>query len=85
MTVSNAWSRYRTARLPKPARLDRRQEVVADATDQNLQALSLQLSTRQIPEPCEVIETRKNRIHRSCGKLRNRRHARRQKARNFTC
>jgi len=36
MTVSGAWSRYRRARPPKPPRLGRWQQVVADALDQNL-------------------------------------------------
>jgi hypothetical protein len=36
MTVSGAWSRYRRARPPKPARLGRWQQVLADALDQNL-------------------------------------------------
>jgi hypothetical protein len=35
MTVSVAWSRYRKARPPKPPRLGRWQQVVADALDQN--------------------------------------------------
>jgi hypothetical protein len=36
MTVSGAWSRYRKARPPKPARLGRWQQVLADALDQHL-------------------------------------------------
>jgi hypothetical protein len=36
MTVSGAWSRYRKARPPKPRRLGRWQQVLADALDQNL-------------------------------------------------
>ena len=36
MTVSGAWSRYRRARPPKPPRLGRWQQVLADALDQNL-------------------------------------------------
>jgi hypothetical protein len=36
MTVSGAWSRYRKARPPKPPRLGRWQQVLADALDQNL-------------------------------------------------
>src|SRR5215211_970853 len=36
MTVSGAWSRYRRARPPKPSRLGRWQQVLADALDQNL-------------------------------------------------
>jgi hypothetical protein len=36
MTVSGAWSRYRRARPPKPTRLGRWQQVLADALDQNL-------------------------------------------------
>jgi hypothetical protein len=36
MTVSGAWSRYRKARPPKPSRLGRWQQVLADALDQNL-------------------------------------------------
>jgi hypothetical protein len=36
MTVSGAWSRYRRARPPKPARLGRWQQVLADGLDQNL-------------------------------------------------
>jgi Homeodomain-like domain len=36
MTVSGAWSRHRRARPPKPQRLGRWQQVLADALDQNL-------------------------------------------------
>jgi orotate phosphoribosyltransferase-like protein len=36
MTVSGAWSRYRRARPPKPARLGHWQQVLSDALDQNL-------------------------------------------------
>jgi hypothetical protein len=36
MTVSGAWSRYRKARPPKPARLGRWQQVFKEALDQNL-------------------------------------------------
>jgi predicted DNA-binding transcriptional regulator AlpA len=36
MTRSGAWSRYRKARPPKPSRLGRWQQVLADALDQNL-------------------------------------------------
>jgi hypothetical protein len=36
MTVSGAWSRYRRARPPKPPRLGRWQQVLADALDQHL-------------------------------------------------
>ena len=36
MTVSGAWSRYRRARPPKPARLGRWQQVLADGLDKNL-------------------------------------------------
>jgi hypothetical protein len=36
MTISGAWSRYRRARPPKPPRLGRWQQVLADALDQNL-------------------------------------------------
>jgi transcriptional regulator with XRE-family HTH domain len=36
MTRSAAWSRYRRARPPKPQRLGRWQQVLADALDQNL-------------------------------------------------
>jgi AraC-like DNA-binding protein len=36
MTFSGAWSRYRRARPPKPPRLGRWQQVLADAVDQNL-------------------------------------------------
>jgi hypothetical protein len=36
MTVSGAWSRYRKGRPPKPPRLGRWQQVLADALDQNL-------------------------------------------------
>jgi hypothetical protein len=36
MTVSGAWSRYRRAQPPKPPRLGRWQQVLADALDQNL-------------------------------------------------
>jgi hypothetical protein len=36
MTVSGAWSRYRKARPPKPPRLGRWQQVLADALDLNL-------------------------------------------------
>jgi hypothetical protein len=36
MTVSGAWSRYRRARPPKPPRLGRWQQVLADALDQTL-------------------------------------------------
>ena len=36
MTVSGAWSRYRRARPPQPARLGRWQQVLADALDHNL-------------------------------------------------
>ena len=36
MTVSGAWSRCRKARPPKPPRLGRWQQVLADALDQNL-------------------------------------------------
>jgi hypothetical protein len=36
MTVSGVWSRYRRARPPKPPRLGRWQQVLADALDQNL-------------------------------------------------
>jgi hypothetical protein len=36
MTVSGAWSRYRRARPPKPARLGRWQQVLDDALDKNL-------------------------------------------------
>jgi hypothetical protein len=35
MTVSGAWSRYRRARPPKPPRLGRWQQVLADALDQH--------------------------------------------------
>ena len=35
MTVSGAWSRYRTARPPERPRLGRWQQVLADALDQN--------------------------------------------------
>jgi hypothetical protein len=35
MTVSGAWSRYRRARPPKPARLGRWQQVLADGLDKN--------------------------------------------------
>jgi transcriptional regulator with XRE-family HTH domain len=36
MTVSGTWSRYQRSRPPKPARLGRWQQVLADALDQNL-------------------------------------------------
>jgi hypothetical protein len=36
MTVSDAWSRYRRAPPPNPARLGRWQQVLADALDQYL-------------------------------------------------
>jgi AraC-like DNA-binding protein len=36
MTVSGVWSRYRRARLLKPARLGRWQQVLADGLDKNL-------------------------------------------------
>ena len=36
MTASGEWSRYRRARQPKPSRLGRWQQVLADALDQNL-------------------------------------------------
>jgi hypothetical protein len=36
MTVSGAWSRYRRALPPKPPRLGRWQQVLADALDKNL-------------------------------------------------
>ena len=36
MTVSGAWSRYRTARPPERPRLGRWQQVIVDALDQNL-------------------------------------------------
>src|SRR5215204_5725196 len=36
MTVSGAWSRYRRARPPRPPRLGRWQQVLADGLDQNL-------------------------------------------------
>jgi hypothetical protein len=36
MTVSGAWSRYRKARPPKPPRLGRWQQVLAEALDQHL-------------------------------------------------
>lgn len=36
MTVSGAWSRYGRARPPKPPRLGRWRQVLADALDQNL-------------------------------------------------
>jgi hypothetical protein len=36
MTVSAAWSRYQRARPPKPPRLGRWQQVLANAMDQNL-------------------------------------------------
>jgi predicted DNA-binding transcriptional regulator AlpA len=36
MTVSGAWSRYRRAQPPKPQRLGRWQQVLADALDQKL-------------------------------------------------
>jgi hypothetical protein len=36
MTVSGVWSRHRRARPPKPPRLGRWQQVLADALDQNL-------------------------------------------------
>ena len=36
MTVSGAWSRYQRARPPKPPRLGRWQQVLADALDKNL-------------------------------------------------
>jgi predicted DNA-binding transcriptional regulator AlpA len=36
MTISGAWSRYQRSRPPKPARLGRWQQVLADALDQNL-------------------------------------------------
>jgi transcriptional regulator with XRE-family HTH domain len=36
MTVSGAWSRYRRARPPKPQRLGRWHQVLADALDQHL-------------------------------------------------
>jgi predicted DNA-binding transcriptional regulator AlpA len=36
MTVSGAWSRYRKARPPKPPRLGRWQQVLADALNRNL-------------------------------------------------
>jgi hypothetical protein len=35
MTVSGAWSRYQRARPPKPRRLGRWQQVLAEALDQN--------------------------------------------------
>jgi hypothetical protein len=40
MTVSGAWSRYRKARPPKPSRLGRWQQVLADALDENLRLVS---------------------------------------------
>jgi predicted DNA-binding transcriptional regulator AlpA len=36
MTVSGVWYRYRKARPPKPLRMGRWQQVLADALDQNL-------------------------------------------------
>jgi hypothetical protein len=36
MTVSGAWSRYRRARPPKPPRLGRWQQVLADGLDKNV-------------------------------------------------
>jgi hypothetical protein len=36
MTVSGAWRRYRRARPPKPHRLGRWQQVLADVLDQHL-------------------------------------------------
>ena len=36
MTVSGAWSRYRRTMLPKPPRLGRWQQVLADGLDKNL-------------------------------------------------
>jgi hypothetical protein len=36
MTVSGAWSRYRRAQPPKPPRLGRWQQVLADALEHNL-------------------------------------------------
>jgi len=36
MTRSGAWSRYRRARQPKPSRLGRWQQVLADGLDKNL-------------------------------------------------
>jgi hypothetical protein len=36
MTVSGAWSRYRRTRPPKPSRLGRWQQVLADGLDKNV-------------------------------------------------
>jgi hypothetical protein len=36
MTVSGAWSRYRRALRPRSPRLDRWQQMLADALDQNV-------------------------------------------------
>ena len=44
MTVSGAWSRYRRTRPPKPSRLGRWQQVLADALDQTLPLAFVQRS-----------------------------------------
>jgi predicted DNA-binding transcriptional regulator AlpA len=58
MTVSGAWSRYRRARPPKPPRLGRWQQVVADALDQNL-AIGVRAAVAdhlgRSPTPAELI------------------------------
>ena len=55
MTVSGAWSRYRRARPPKPPRLGRWQQVLADALDQTLRLAcgrpSLIISVEPPPGP----------------------------------
>ncbi len=51
MTVSGAWSRYRRARLAKPPRLGRWQQVLADGLDKNLQLAYVQPSLIILVEP----------------------------------
>lgn len=51
MTVSGAWSRYCRARPPKPPRLGRWQQVLADAPDQTLRLASEQRSLIISAEP----------------------------------
>jgi predicted DNA-binding transcriptional regulator AlpA len=62
MTVSGAWSRYRRARPPKPARLGRWQRVLSDALDQNL-AIGVRATVAdhlgRVPTRAELIAARR--------------------------
>jgi hypothetical protein len=64
MTVSGAWSRYRKAQPPKPQRLGRWQQILADALDENNRHCALcyrregrgeEAGMPSVPTPCSAL------------------------------